>query len=399
MSKAPISKFLSLLSRHSDLIEQVYHEDFLVANEELDSTVRLLHQERILYLREDDEFGLASSVRDMLDEYTQRVNRYEAGGNVVAEIERLDKLLDELELSIGKSEYERLSRLRDDVVNAVYDVREVIEREVLKLDRIMESEFSDVKDVEEKARHNAYYNKKANALLAAFEMLWPLTDRFSRIVYGDVGRVYTRAIIARTGDWMARLQKQNQVFERFMFKFREIEQKTKRLRLFSDFLNDGGDSKLHEVLEISNRVPALMRVLDKPRLPFPNIYADDVKEVLSTVVADFKPIEKREERKKKVGVRRKDDGVFSEELQLSVQEKLIEKLITDVDKSSDWVSAGNWARTQDDAVDVPLFLEYILVWEEIGSEGLYEVEPIMAPGEIARSSTRIVEDVRLCRAH
>ncbi|WP_223428422.1 hypothetical protein [Tateyamaria pelophila] len=395
-----IPRFLSLLSRNADVIEATYHDQSVLKTEENEAAIRLLHKERVLSPREDGHYGLTRALRDVLDDLTQRQKRFAIKGNIGEEIDRMEKLLTELEAAAVEGRHEDIDRNSADLIQSLYDVRELIDADLLQFDQVMTSRFSDVKTIDEKMRQNQHYLDRADRLRKALNRLnrTEAHERFSRRDISSAGHVYQNVISGRMEAWTTSLLEISDVFASYMFSFREIETHTRKIRAFAKFLNEGGEPDLEQIALDRPLCNALMRKPPPGAKGWLDIYSERGRRTLAVYCEDLKPIEERTKTEREAGQRvildsepKTDDIVAAEELALTY-------LLNHVDKAGDWVSVHAWSAERDD-IRPEVFMEQVISWittEE--DEQLYQIVFDLDAGLSPKTANQRLEDIRLCRA-
>ncbi len=394
-----IQRFLSLLSRHGEVIEDVYHAGEVLRTEENGNAVDALHKERVLTPREEGKYGLTRSLRDVLDDLTQRQKRFAIKGNIGEEIDRLEKLLTELEAAAVEGRHEDLDRNTEELVQSLYDVRELVDADILQFHQVMASKFSDVSSNDEKMRHNAHYLERADRLRKALNRLnrTDMHDRFNRKDISRAGHVYQISISGRMGNWTQSLLEISSVFNSYMFSFRKIEQHARKIRAFAKYLSEGGEVDLERIEQETRLCDFLMR---KPSIgvkEWLDIYSDRGQRMLAHLCADLKPIEERPAPEREAGQRIVLDQETETVEEDAVEELALTYLLNHVDHAGGWVSVSSWCAQRED-IGEKVFLEHVVSWLTTEDEDLpYEISYDVDANVSAHMANQRLEDIRLCR--
>ena len=396
-ASSDIQRFLSLLSRHGEVIEDAYHAGEIPRTDENGNAINALHKERVLTPREEGKYGLTRSLRDVLDDLTQRQKRFAIKGNIGEEIDRLEKLLTELEAATVEGRHEDVDRNTDDLVQSLYDVRELVDADILQFHQVMASKFSDVSSNDEKMRHNAHYLERADRLRKALNRLnrIDMHDRFNRRDISQVGHVYQSAISGRMGNWTQSLLEISAVFTSYMFSFRKIEQHTRKIRAFARFLSEGGDLE-----HIRQEVPLCDFLMCKPAdgdKEWLDIYSERGQRTFAHFCADLKPIEERRVPEREVGQRIVPEEEAQTDEEEAAEELALTYFLNHVDRVGDWVSVLNWCAQREDIGD-KVFLEHVMSWLTTKDEDLqYEVRYDLDADISDHLANQCLEDLNLCR--
>jgi hypothetical protein len=396
--KADIPQFLALLHRNAALIEAAYHDGSVVSTEETASAIRSLHTARVLSVREEGRYGLTRLMREMLDENTQRQQRFAIGGNIGEEINRLDKLLVELEEAAGRGSLDDIEAYTDDLCQSLYDIKDLITQDLLQFDQIMSTKFSDVRTIEEKMRQNAHYLERAKRLQEAVEQInrAELHERFSSPLIGEPGRVYRIAISRSISGWSASLLSISKVFEQFMFSFRQIAEETHRMRAFTRFLKEGGQNRLGEALHKAHLCPAMNRVIPSDRDEWPDIFSEQGSRAVAAITRGMKLTETKQSIERQPGKRSQDNTPVSIEEDQSPEDKDLSVFLAGISQGGGWVSAAEWVETHG-SVPRAIFLEHVLAWSDASADE-HEVRYIEATPTPPRRANIEIEDIEVCLA-
>ena len=394
-----IHRFLSLLYRHSEIIEDVYHAGDVLRTEENGNAIDALHKERVLTPREEGKYGLTRSLRDVLDDLTQRQKRFAIKGNIGEEIDRLEKLLTELEAAAVEGRHEDVDRNIDDLVQSLYDVRELVDADILQFHQVMASKFSDVSSNDEKMRHNAHYLERADRLRKALNRLnrTDMHDRFNRKDISRAGYIYQSAISGRIGNWTQSLLEISAVFNNYMFLIRKIEQHTRKIRAFAKFLSEGGEVDLDRVRQETPLCEFLTRKSAGGDKEWLDIYSERGQRTLAHFCEDLKPIEAPRMPERVAGERIVSAEEAQTEEEDAVEELALTYLLNHVDRSDSWVSVSTWCAQREDIGD-KVFLEHVISWLTTQDADLpYEVRFDLDMSVSDHLANQRLEDIRLCR--
>ena len=394
-----IQRFLNLLSRHNVVIEDVYHAGEILRTDENGNAIDALYKERVLTPREEGRYGLTRSLRDVLDDLTQRQKRFAFTGSIGEEIDRLEKLLIELLAATVEARHRDIDRNTEQIIESLYDVRELVDADILQFHQVMASNFSDVSSNDEKMRHNAHYLERADRLRKALNRLnrIDMHDRFNRKDISRAGHVYQSAISGRIENWTRSLLEISAVFNHFMFTFREIEEHTRKIRAFAMFLSEGGEV---DPERIRQEVPLCDFLMCKPaggNREWLDIYSDRGQRTFAHLCADLKPIEERCVPEREVGQRIVPEEEVRMEEEEDVEEMALAYLLNHVDRAGSWVSVLTWCAQRED-IDNRLFLEHVTGWLTTMDEDLsYEVRYDLDEDVSGHMANQYLEDIHLCR--
>lgn len=396
--KTEIPNFLARLDRHSDLIEEAYHSGFVQVSGEDEPAARALRIARVFTMRDQGQYGLTRTMRDLLNEHTQRQQRFAIGGNIVEEVERMEKLLFELEEAASQGKHVEGQRYSEDLCQSLFDIKDMISQDILQFDQVMSAKFSDVNTIEEKMRQNEHYLKRAEQLHVAVEQLNrnELHESFNSQLVDEAGRIYRRVIVQSISHWSSRLLSISKVFEEFMFSFREITKETRRMRAFNRFLKEGGQTKLEEAFSQSAEYPVMRRVLPARTETWLDVYSDRGRNALAEIVGDMKPLEQRKKQERHSGQRHQDNAPVSIEEDASLEDLGLFVFLSEVDKADGWISGFRWAETSPE-LRPSSFLEHLLTWSETECGDEHRVRYTEVDSTALNTANIAIADIEVCR--
>lgn len=401
MTQLPsILQIFAMLSRHSAIIEVAHREGAVLMTDENQATIRTLHNNRILYAREDSQFGLTRTIREMLDDLTHKQSTFAIGGNIGDEVERMEKLLLETEEAASRGKHEDSERYAEELSQSLYEIREYVTQDILQFEQVMSSKFSDVSTIEEKMRQNEHYMERAKRMHIVVEKLnrVDLHEQFSSRLVEGPGEIYRKVITNSIDEWSNTLLSISRLFEQFMFSFRQISNQTRRMRAFGGFLREAGQSCLEEALRNADNCPALCRVKPVKVDIHLDLCSDRSRTRMGSIVNELKPIEPPKSKERKAGTKSSDNATVSIEEDLSAEDVFLSVFLGAVDASDEPISATKWAQETPDVI-VSSFLEHVLTWSEIShDQDEHEVEYIEFGNAPDRRANIEIEDIRVCRA-
>jgi hypothetical protein len=124
-------------------------------------------------------------------------------------------------------------RLEDEILQSIYEISDDLSAELSHLRALVENRFAAVSTLAEKKRQNAYYIGRTETLVEAIE-LFTLSDLGERIQsqtpFANVASMFTSQLLERLTSFRHNLLDILGILQAYLFEFRSIEERTKRVR-------------------------------------------------------------------------------------------------------------------------------------------------------------------------
>jgi hypothetical protein len=258
-----------MLSRHAGLIERIYRQGGVVTDEESWRALSELHAARLI-IEGDGEYRIASRFRGYLDDFFSRNRSYAVGTPLSLSINALRQELADLRDAARRGDETGRGRSEGETVDRIWQLREEIDEEVRVFDLATRNGYHNARSAEERVRRNAYYHTRAEDLLGAIQDLrgLGLRELMSGPEMRDVRKTFRKQILDRLEGWSVRLAGLIKEMLDYLYRSREIAERTKRLRALLHAKRALPRARLRELIEGMPRqaAPVLMPILTRPDL-------------------------------------------------------------------------------------------------------------------------------------
>jgi len=228
-----VATLIGRLHTYQDVVSHAYHNGEIIKNDENARGVEHLQQHKVLIPRAQDTFTLHSMLRRFFDASLNVERLYLIGSDVGSAFERLEKLADDLFDASHEGRIEAKESLEDLIHDSVYEISDMLSADLAHLRALVENRFAAVSTLTEKQRQNAYYIGRTEKVVKAIE-LFALSDLGERMQtqapFANVAAMFTSQLIERLPSFRQNLLDILGILQNYLFEFRQIEERTKRVR-------------------------------------------------------------------------------------------------------------------------------------------------------------------------
>lgn len=233
MKRDGVTTLIDRLHSHQSLISLAYHNGEIIKDDENARGVERLQQHKVLIPRTQDTFTLHSTLRRFLDASLNIERLYLIGSDVGSAFERLEKLAESLFIASHEGRIEDKERFEDEIHQSVYEISDMLSADLAHLRALVENRFAAVNTLAEKRRQNAYYIGRTEKVVKAIELFTrsDLGDRMqTQAPFANVLAMFTSQLIERLPSFRQNLLDILGILQNYLFEFRQIEERTKRVR-------------------------------------------------------------------------------------------------------------------------------------------------------------------------
>jgi hypothetical protein len=239
LSRDGVLTLIGRLHAYQDLVSLAYHNGELVKDETNARGVEHLQQHKVLIPRSLETFTLHTTLRRFFEAALNVERMYRSGADIGQAFERLDTLADALFVASHEGRAEDKERLEDESLQSIYEISDNLAAELGHLRALVENRFAAVGTLAEKVRQNAYYIGRTEKLVDAIE-LFTMSDLGERIQsqtpFANVAPMFTSQLLDRLPSFRHNLLGILRILQAYLFEFRSIEERTKRVRSMWLFL-------------------------------------------------------------------------------------------------------------------------------------------------------------------
>lgn len=201
----------------------------------------MLRQFRLLSPDIRDAFRLRGSFRQFLNTALSTERLYAIGANIGGYFERLSKLIEEHAYAFHEGRDVDCERYETDIREAISDIADAVDDDLTILQVQVATKFAAVATLAEKRRQNEFYQQRTQALV-------DLLENFHFAGFGEQLAGNEELLISFRALFEDRLPAFRESLKgillqlnQYLFEFRKVEERTKRLRGFALYLSRNPD--------------------------------------------------------------------------------------------------------------------------------------------------------------
>lgn len=349
MSRDGVKHLIGRLSSYQPLESEAYYSGELVKDEDNARGIELLQQHKVLIPRGDDAYTLHTTLRRFLDAALNIERLYGIGSDLGAAFERLEQLSEALFDAAHEGRSEDRERLEDEIRQSIYEISDNLAADLAHLRTLVENRFAAVTTLAEKKRQNTYYIGRTEKVVRAIE-LFTLSDLGERIqtqgAFANIAVMFRSHLQERLPSFRQNLSDILEILKNYLFEFREIEQRTRRVRSLWLYLERHPVHELQEWDESAHPQPWLLKAPGIPVRSNPWVRDPEYSDTLADMAADIAPPTVRLPVERPRGTLL-DEGPAAEVLlKIRPHQQAIENLVATCKAEQARISALGWYHRQ-----------------------------------------------------
>lgn len=233
MKRDGVSILIGRLSAHHELVSHAYYNGEVTKGDDNARGVEYLQQHKVLIPRSQETYTLHTTLRRFFDASLNIERLYLIGSDIGAAFERIDQLLDSLFTAFHDGRIEDKERFEDEIHQSIYEISDALSTDLAHLRALVENRFAAVRTLAEKRRQNAYYIGRTEKIVKAIEG-FTLSDRGERVgtqaAFSVIAPMFVAQLVDRLPSFRQSLLDILRTLRDYLFEFRSIEERTKRVR-------------------------------------------------------------------------------------------------------------------------------------------------------------------------
>ncbi len=292
MSRDGVKHLIGRLASHQSLVSLAYYSGELIKDEDNARGIELLQHHKVLIPRGEDAYTLHTTLRRFLDAALNIERLYGIGSDLGAAFERLEQLTEALFDAAHEGRTEDRERLEDEIRQSIYEISDTLAADLAHLRTLVENRFAAVSTLAEKKRQNTYYIGRTEKVVRAIE-LFTLSDLGERIqtqgAFANIAVMFRSHLQERLPSFRQNLSDILEILKHYLFEFREIEERTRRVRSLWLYLERHPVYDLQEWDESAHLQPWLLKAPGIPVRSHPWVRDPEYSDTLADLAGDIAP--------------------------------------------------------------------------------------------------------------
>jgi hypothetical protein len=345
LSRDGVKNLIGRLASHQDLVSQAYYNGELIKDEDSARGIELLQQHKVLIPRGEDAYTLHTTLRRFLDAALNIERLYGIGSDLGVAFERLEQLTNALFDVAHEGQIEDRERIEDEIRQSIYEISDNLAADLAHLRTLVENRFGNVSTLAEKKRQNAYYIGRTEKVVRAIE-LFTLSDLGERIqtqgAFANIAAMFRAQLQERLPSFRQNLSDILEILKQYLFEYREIEERTRRVRSLWLYLERHPVYELQEWDETAHPQPWLLKADGISICSHPWVRDPEYTDSLADLAGDIAPPVLRLPVERPRGSLLEEDSAPSILLERRSYQQAIERLIATCKTENLRTSALEW---------------------------------------------------------
>jgi len=334
---------LAKLASSSDIISVAYYQGRVHKSDENVRGIERLRQLRLLSPDIRDAFQLRASFRHFLNAALNTERLFSMGANIGGYFQRLANLVEEHSIAFQEGRDADCERYEVETREAISDIADAIDDELIILQAQVATRFAAVSTVAEKKRQNLHYQQRTQQLVNLLES-FHFSDIGEQLAGHEELALSFRALLAdRIPAFRESLLSTLELLNQFLFEFRKIEERAKRVRAFALHLNRNPDWEPKAWDEVADPENWLKCASPLSIQSSPDVYAPEVEKVLAEIARTIPAtVSTRNKTIRPVGLIEETSGNSIIEPPESPIRRAVRIYFKEASKSVQGISARDW---------------------------------------------------------
>jgi hypothetical protein len=345
LSRDGVKHLVGRLANHQDLVSQAYYNGELIKDEDNARGIELLQQHKVFIPRGEDAYTLHTTLRRFLDAALNIERLYGIGSDLGVAFERLEQLTNALFDVAHEGQIEDRERIEDEIRQSIYEISDNLAADLAHLRTLVENRFGNVSTLLEKKRQNAYYIGRTEKVVRAIE-LFTLSDLGERIqtqgAFANIAAMFRAQLQERLPSFRQNLSDILEILKQYLFEYREIEERTRRVRSLWLYLERHPVYELQEWDETAHPQTWLLKADGITIRSHPCVRDPEYTDSLADLAGDIAPPVLRLHVERPRGSLLEEDSVPSVLLESHPYQQAIERLIASCKTENLRTSALGW---------------------------------------------------------
>lgn len=292
----PVATLLAKLSLCGGTISAAYYQGRIHKTDENARDIERLRHLRLLSPDIRDAFQLRASFRQFLNAALNTERLFSMGANIGGYFERLVKLVEEHSIAYQEGRDGDCERYEVETREAISDIADAIDDELIILQAQVATRFAAVSTLAEKKRQNLHYQQRTQQLVNLLEN-FHFSDLGEQLEgHGELSLSFRSLLAARIPAFRESLLSVLGMLNQYLFEFRRIEERAKRVRALALHLNRMPDWEPKAWDEVSIPQDWLQCATKLSIQSNPDVSAPEAEETLAEIARTIRAVAGKKER-------------------------------------------------------------------------------------------------------
>jgi len=339
----PVVTLLTKLNSSSGTISTAYYQGRIYRVDENAGDIERLRHLRLLSPDIRDAFQLRASFRHFLNAALSAERLFSMGANIGGYFQRLANLVDEHSFAYQENRDADCERYEVEIREAISDIADAIDDDLIILQAQVATRFAAVSTIAEKKRQNIHYQQRTQQLVDLLES-FHFSDIGEHLEgHGELALSFKALLADRIPAFRESLLSTLELLNQYLFEFRRIEERAKRVRAFALHLNRNPDWTLKNWDEVADPEDWLMCATPIIVQPSPDVSAPEAEEMLAAIARTIHAVaDIRSRTARPAGQIEVDSGNSVIDPPESPIRKAVRIYFKDASKSVQGISARDW---------------------------------------------------------
>ncbi|MFZ2301124.1 MAG: hypothetical protein WAW10_04525 [Gallionella sp.] len=279
----PVVMLLAKLATSSDVISSAYYQGRIHKSDENARDIERLRQLRLLSPDIRDAFQLRASFRHFLNAALNTDRLFSMGANIGGHFQHLATLVEGHSIAFQEGRDADCERYEVEIRESISDIADAIDDELIILQAQVATRFAAVSTIAEKKRQNLHYQQRTQGLVNLLES-FHFSDIGEQLEGHEELALSFRALLAdRIPAFRESLRSTLELLNQYLFEFRKIEERAKRVRAFALHLNRNPDWEPKAWDEVTDPEDWLKCATPLSIQSSPNVSAPEAEEMLAEI--------------------------------------------------------------------------------------------------------------------
>lgn len=350
------------LHAHRHLVAEAYHQGSVIRTEDNRKAIEILQQQRVFVPYSPDEYRLHSSLRRFLASAFSSHRILQSSGDIGAIFAHLEKLTDFYIAAFNEDDQAATDSYEDEISQTVFEINDSLQGFITNLQANIETRFAAVTSLAAKKLQNEFYLSATHTLVQVLES-FHLSDLLDRLqAFPRIETLLRTQLFSRLPVFRSTLQSIYETLRQFLFEFRKIEARAKRIQQMWLFLKKTPDYEPRAWDNASDLPAWLQRSPGLPIATHPDVSDAACEDKLVELAQAIPAADQSTRKRREAGALTAEEAPRKVTVKVPAHVTALRQMLKDAKAAQEPVSARHWKATHGTnlELDDTLWLELAL---------------------------------------